>query len=137
MKIMIKSLILISLGVISILKSQDFAVKNIPENLLKHANAVIRNESRQYTISSIDKMAITDIRTITILNKGGDDYSEIDLDYSPTSKISDIKVNILDENGKVAKTFTKKDFSDFSYVQSETLYTDSRVLRLRPISTLS
>lgn len=115
--------------------AQDYSVKNIPENLLKHANAVIRSETCQYNISAVDKIEVKNTETITILNKGGDDFGVVSIVYNPTTRVSDIKVNLLDENGKTIKTYAKKDFSDFSFERSSAIYTDDRILLLKPIST--
>ena len=46
----------------------------IPQELREDANAVIRNENEVITISSIDEMTVRVSRTITILNKIGDNY---------------------------------------------------------------
>ena len=45
---------------------------------------------------------------------------------------SQIKVSILDENGKQIKTYSKSDFKDYSHGQNFVLYTDDRVLFLTP-----
>src|SRR5690606_1651296 len=71
---------------------------------------------------------------ITILSAAGDPFATVYIPYNPTTKISNIKVEMFDETGKLSKTFSKKDFSDYTNNPSAGLYTDDRVLVLRPVS---
>jgi len=116
--------------------SQNYSASEIPEELKKNANAVIRESSEIYTLDSVNDMDIQQKFAITILNKSGDDFAFIKIPYNPTTKISGIKVNLYDAFGKLMKTYSKKDFSDFTYNRSGALYVDDRVLVLSPNSTM-
>ena len=83
--------------------SHNYAVSAIPENLLHKANAVVRNDETTIDINAIDNMVQTYNKTITILNKTGENYSSIRIPYDKSVSVSNIKVSILDQNGKVIK----------------------------------
>lgn len=133
---MFKKILLIWIFIFgTVLSAQDYSVTNIPESLKKNAKIVIRNSESEYNIKAIDEIEVYENATITILNKTGDDYSKLSIHYDKETKINDIKVNILDANGKSIKTFSKKDFSDYSSTPSFGLYVDDRVLILNPVAT--
>src|SRR5690606_44431 len=113
--------------------AQEYAVSSIPQNLLTNANAVVREQSQDYILKSVNEMTITKSQVITILSAAGDPFATVYIPYNPTTKISNIKVEMFDETGKLSKTFSKKDFSDYTNNPSAGLYTDDRVLVLRPV----
>ena len=115
--------------------AQDYAIASIPENLLVNANAVIREHSEDYILKSVNEMTVKETHVVTIMSAAGDRYSTIFIPYNPTTKVNNIKVEMLDGAGKVIKTFAKKDFSDYTNNPSAGLYTDDRILVLRTIST--
>lgn len=115
--------------------AQDYKISSIPENLLSNANAVIRESSEDHVMKSVNEMEIKQSSAITILNTAGDSFATVYIPYDPTTKVSNIKVELYDEFGKLFKTFSKKDFSDYTNNPSSGLYVDNRVLVLRPIST--
>ncbi len=115
--------------------AQDYAANLIPQNLLANANAVIREHSEDYVLKAVDELAIKETHVVTILSPAGNEYSTVYIPYNPTTKISNIKVEMFDETGKITKTFGKKDFSDYTNNPSFGLYTDDRILVLRTIST--
>lgn len=86
-------------------------------------------------MKSVNDLFIKETSAVTILNNAGDEFSMVYIPYNPTRKVNNIKVELLDDSGKVFKTFSKKDFSDFAHNPSAALYVDDRILVLRPIST--
>lgn len=117
---------------ISALYGQEYAVGNIKDELKKKANAVIRKDQQDITIKSIDQMEIKYSKATTVLNQSGAELAYITIPYDKLSRPSQIKVSILDENGKQIKTYSKSDFKDYSHGQNFVLYTDDRVLFLTP-----
>jgi len=117
-------------------QSNSFAVDQIPDNLKKSANAVIRSYDIEVTLSSSSKMVIKEKRVITILNENGNRNIGAYSYYDNNSKIKDIKVFIYDRFGNEIKKIKKHDFKDQSAVDGQTLYSDSRVkyLSYTPIS---
>src|SRR5690606_12901806 len=78
---------------------------------------------------------ITSVRAVTVLNSSGDSFSNVCIPYNPNTKVSGIKVELFDGEGKLMKTYSKKDFSDYTNNPSAALYVDDRVLVLRPLLT--
>lgn len=129
MKKLITLLVLISVRTFS----QNYAISEIPEELKKDANAVIRNISSEYVIKAEDNIELKKKIIISILNKAGESVSYVYIPYDKYSKISDIKIKILDENGKQIKTYSKSDLNDVSQSNDSYLYSDDRALKMRII----
>ncbi|WP_313100750.1 DUF3857 domain-containing protein [Epilithonimonas sp.] len=116
--------------------SQNYAISEIPEELKKDANAVIRNISSQYTINSQNDMEISEKKVISILNSPGEKYSYVYIPYDKSRKVSDIKIKVYNEFGKQIKTYSKSDLNDIGQSDDSALYTDDRALYLKISNTL-
>ena len=127
-------LLLTCLNVVS--QSNSLAVTEIPEELKKNANAVVRSYDVVVDLSSTNKMIVNTKRIVTILNKEGNINIDAHEYYDNNSKIKDLKAIIYDRFGKEIKKIRKNDFKDVSAVDGQTLYSDSRVkyLDYTPIS---
>ncbi|WP_285269861.1 DUF3857 domain-containing protein [Kaistella rhinocerotis] len=115
--------------------AQSYDTALIPNELLKGAHAVIRESNEHYVLKSVNDMQITSVRAVTVLNSSGDSFSNVFIPYNPNTKVSGIKVELFDGEGKLMKTYSKKDFSDYTNNPSAALYVDDRVLVLRPLLT--
>lgn len=113
----------------------QYSSLDIPEDLKTNASVVIREDHDVFTFKSINDMSITRKRVVMLLDKSADLYSTIAIPYSPNYRVSDIKVNVYNLLGKKIKSYSKKDFSDFTNNQSNALYVDDRVLLLKINST--
>ncbi|MBC7555871.1 MAG: DUF3857 domain-containing protein [Chryseobacterium sp.] len=113
--------------------AQEQSISSIPDSLRTSAYAVIRNHTENYTINSVRDMDITEETTISILSSSGEGFSIIAIPYNPTTRVSDIKVVIYDQNGKEVDKFSKRDFTDVSNTPSGALYVDDRVLYYKPV----
>ncbi|MES2329095.1 MAG: DUF3857 domain-containing protein [Bacteroidota bacterium] len=109
--------------------SQDYRASLIPDSLKLNANAVKRFEELHIIIKGIDKAVIKHKYAITVLNEDGDDFAYYVNSYSNLRSLSDISGRLLDADGKVLKTIKKKDISDMSTSDDETMLTDTRVKR--------
>lgn len=131
-----KQLYLFIFSVFSVFSfAQDYSVSSIPENLLKNSNAVIREWSEDYSLKSVNDMTVKLTYVATIMSAAGDDYATIFIPYNPTSRVSGIRVEMFNAAGKMIKTFSKKDFADYTNNPNASLYVDNRVLILKPLST--
>lgn len=130
-----KNYIFLFLLAFSLVQGQGYSALTIPENLKKDAYVVIRDNVENYTIKSVDDIEIKKQRIWTILGKEGEDYGRIFIPYDKSSKVSDIKVTVYNALGKETKTYSKKDFSDYSNTPSYGLYVDNRILVLSINST--
>jgi len=124
MKKLITIIVLISVKMFS----QNYAVSEIPEELKKDANAVVRKNLSQYTINSVDDIDIVDSEVITIFNKAGEKYSRVYIPYTKTLRINDVKIKLYNSDGVVTKTYSKKDLNDVNHSGQSELYGDDRVL---------
>ena len=115
--------------------SQNYNVAEIPENLLTNANAVIRENTENYVLNSVNDMTVKETQVVTILNKAGDNFALVAIPYNPTTKVSDIKVELFDAFGKLIKKYGKSDFSDYTNNRSAALYVDDRILVFKPVAT--
>lgn len=111
--------------------SQNYGISEIPDKLRMDANAVVRNNTLQYVINSQSDMEIREQNTISIMNKSGEKFSYVYIPYDRSRKVSDIKIKILDENGKQIKTYSRSDLNDVSQSDDSALYTDDRALFLK------
>jgi len=131
-----KKIYLLLILLVSVLNlAQGYNATLIPPELLKGAHTVIREESEDYILKSVNDMEVKNSSAITILNSGGDENAVILIPYNPTTKVSNIKVELFDAAGKSFKTYSKKDFSDYTHNPSAALYVDDRILVLKPMST--
>lgn len=112
--------------------SQTYGIAAIPEQLLKNSNAILRESSEEYTLKSVNDLVIERDQAVTILSNAGDEFANVYIPYNPTTKISNIKVELYDAAGKLTGTFSKKDFSDYTHNPSAALYVDDRIMILRP-----
>ncbi|WP_037316182.1 DUF3857 domain-containing protein [Salegentibacter sp. Hel_I_6] len=114
----------------TIIYSQDYAIFSIDPNLLSNANAIVRNESIEISILSIDKMKIKTQRVVTVLNKYGEQHAQAYDFYDDNIKIKDQQVVVYNSLGEEIDKIKKRDFQDRSLVGSGTLYSDNRLSHL-------
>ncbi|MCK0108627.1 DUF3857 domain-containing transglutaminase family protein [Flavobacteriaceae bacterium S0825] len=119
-------LLLTTLNVMS--QSGTYAVFEIPEELKKNANAVVRLSNLDIVIERKNKMTLTYTRVVTVLNERGNKFVEAYAGYDNQLKIRKIEAHVYDEYGEEIKKIKKRDFIDQSAVDGGTLYSDSRVL---------
>lgn len=114
--------------------SQNYSVSAIPEELKKNAYAVVRDDNTVINIKAVDEMEIIVNKTIMILNKSGENFSTVIIPYEKGTSISDVKVSVLDTNGKVIKKYSKSDFTDVRHSASFSFYDENRVMYLHYMS---
>ncbi len=104
----------------------------IADSLKKDAKAVIRYYSTEYERQSVDKYILNVDYVITILNESGDHFAGILIDYDRNSKVTEMDGNLYDSKGSRIKEIKKKDFNDYAYNSSYTLFSDDRVKEYTP-----
>ena len=105
---------------------QSYAVNQIPDSLLKNADAVLRHNETMVTIKSPSKAIINTKYVYTILNEAGAHHAEFVSYYSKIRNIKKLEGYLVDAFGKEIKNTKKKDFLDFSANDDISLITDSR-----------
>jgi hypothetical protein len=104
----------------------DYNVKNIPNELLKNANAVKRNEQIHFAIHSLTNTTYKQKYAFTILNEKGDRFATFLEYYDKLRKINSIEGSLYDANGKLLKKLKSKDIIDLSAVDDISLMDDNR-----------
>lgn len=107
--------------------AQNYAVDQIPADLLKDAYAVVRKNDEKIELLKVDELKYTEDAVVTVLSKAGDNYVSTQVHYNPNIKIDVLEATLYDANGKELKKFKSKDFSDQSYVSNGQMYTDDRI----------
>lgn len=103
-----------------------YDVSKIPAALKINAAVVIRNEEMIYEVKDPGNAAMTYKTAVTILNKNGEDASNMMEYYNNFSNISSLKAILYDDKGNKLKDYKSSDFKDRSVVSEGTLYQDSR-----------
>jgi hypothetical protein len=111
-------------------QKNEYSTVTIADSLKENANAIVRLNQIDITISSQRSMIIHIKRVITVLNEKG--LSAIDAieNYNKKITIREIEAYVYDRFGNEIKRVKRKDFKDQSAVGSSTLFSESRYLYL-------
>jgi len=127
----ILSLLLVASASCGVFAQGIYDVAKIPEALTKDAIAVIRNEEQFFDIKSLGSAQYDYKIAVTILNKAGDDWGEMEEVYDKFSTISNLKATLYDATGKKIKDYKSSDIKDESLSDGFSLLQDNRVKRLK------
>lgn len=92
--------------------AQLYPIEQIPDSLKENANAILRFEEYNITISNISKATIKHKYVITILDETGDRYVVYNNQYDDLISLSDISANLYDAKGIKIKSVKRKDIYD-------------------------
>lgn len=107
--------------------TQSYSEKEIPENIKKNANLVIRDYSHEVKVNSLKDIQLKYREVYTALNEEGAKNCRFVFFYTPSIELKSFKGKVIDENGKTVKKYSKDDLIDRSYVQGFSLYEDNRL----------
>lgn len=110
----------------------SYPVSTIPEELLKNANAVIRNSECTFEIISETKAKETINYAITILKEGAIDKASLSIFYNKILKVSGIEGTVYDASGKKVKKIKADEILDISAIDGATLFSENRIKRIDP-----
>tara|TARA_B110000046_G_scaffold186037_1_gene231684 strand:+ start:3767 stop:5680 length:1914 start_codon:yes stop_codon:yes gene_type:complete len=129
-------LFFVLLSAICFSQKREYSSLLIPLELKENSNAVVRLHKTTIDVLGIDDMTITVDRTVTVLNKLGNEFVRAAVGYDDNSKINKLEARIYDILGTEVKKINKNNFVDVSAVDGGTLYSDSRVkyLDYTPVS---
>lgn len=103
----------------------DFS--DIPEDLEKDANAIIRYKNEEFEVKSNDVGYYTIKFAVTVLNQNGNKFANLAIFYDKFREIKAINGRIYNKYGKVIEKIKFKDFYDQSITPDGSLYDDNRV----------
>lgn len=104
----------------------QYAVSNIPVELLENAEAVIREDMTDFRVLSAGTANQT-IRIVATRLQDNAPFDEVSIYYDMHSKVGKISAAIYDKNGSLVRKISKKEILDYSAVDGGTMYSDSRV----------
>jgi Domain of Unknown Function with PDB structure (DUF3857) len=106
---------------------KNYNVSNIPEDLKRNANSIIRSDKTIINIPKQNKIIYTRHKAITVLNKAGDKHVDAFVGYDKSRKIKKLQAVIYDADGKEIEKHKRNDFLDANAVEGGTLYSDNRI----------
>lgn len=122
-------IVIFTLTLTSVLYAKDkykYKVSDIPAELLKNANAVVREYHIDYEIDENLKATRKMRIVITILKEGALEESLFHEYYDRFSRISDIEGIVYDEFGKKIKRIKNEDIIDASAINGFSIFEDNR-----------
>ena len=122
-----KKTLLFSTFICSFIYAQNYAVDQIPADLVKDAYAVVRQNDEKIELLKVDELKYTENVVVTVLSKAGDNYVGAQAYYNPNTKIDVFEATLYDAFGKEVKKFKSKDLLDQSAVSNGQMYTDDRI----------
>lgn len=129
MKIIVSiiSFILVSSNIFGKIVRVDLAVSNIPERLKNNAHAVLRYDSTEVMIESLEKVKYRSTYAITVLNEQGKHYAYLMESYNLLQKINNIEGRLFDSSGIQIKLLKNDNIADRSIYGTSFIYhSDSR-----------
>lgn len=127
-KILIVLFALLSLPLFA--QKNKYIASQIVDSLTANANAVVRLNQLDITISSQRSMSIYIKRVVTVNNKYGLGAINAISGYDKSSSINTIEAIVYDAFGTEIKKIKRKDFKDQSAVDGVSLFSDDRVVFL-------
>jgi hypothetical protein len=111
-------------------QKSEYPIQSIADSLKDNANAVVRLNQVDITISSQRNMTIKTQRVVTVLNEKG--LNDIDAAeyYDKSTRVKSIDATVFSGLGTEIKKIKKKDFKDQTAVSGSTLFSDNRIIFL-------
>ncbi|NVJ46723.1 MAG: DUF3857 and transglutaminase domain-containing protein [Cytophagia bacterium] len=111
---------------------QKYPVTDIPADLKKGANAVVRKSLQKIELTDIESASYIEEKAITIFNKDAFGFAVFQEVYDKLTKIKGINITYYDVDGEVIKKVRNSEIQDYSYVSSGAMHDDSRVKYFQP-----
>ena len=80
-----KKTLLFSTFICSFIYAQNYAVDQIPADLVKDAYAVVRQNDKKIELLKVDELKYTENVVVTVLSKAGDNYVGAQAYYNPNT----------------------------------------------------
>jgi hypothetical protein len=126
-------LLFFSLILFLVLRAEfQYPVSDIPDTLLKDANAVLRSSVSILEINSESDALFYEKTVLTVLNKHGKKYADFVEFYDKHRKILDIKISIFDKYGEQIEGVKQSEIMDYSAVSGFSIYEDNRLKFYKP-----
>jgi hypothetical protein len=106
----------------------ELSIANIPVELVKDANAVIRHDWGKYDVENSGRAIETRQMEVTRLNQQAG-FEELYIVYDMHSKVGKIKIELYDALGQQIRKIKKEEIDD-SVLNTGSLYSDTRMKRI-------
>ena len=113
-------------------KELMYPVEAISAQLLKGADAVVRESHTVLDVISESKITYTEKYVVTVLKESGADKALLELGYDKLSSVSHISAIIYNAQGKKIKSIPVSEIGDFTAISGFSLYEDNRVKKIDP-----
>ena len=113
----------------------DLTTLAIPDSLKQNANSVVRLYDTEIELESSKKMKIKVKKAITILNKLGDNNSQLTFNYDKSNQLKKLKITLFNAFGVEVKDISKKDIKDYHAADGISLFNDGRVKYYKHVPT--
>lgn len=104
-----------------------FPVTDIPENLRKDVNVVVREHRATFRILARNQATYSVYKVITIFNEQGNDHAREVIGYDKLIKVRAFTATSYDAAGKYLKRVKNSEIYDQSVYDGGTLFSDSRL----------
>ena len=105
----------------------EYDITNIPFELLKDADVVIRKDIQKFEVKDEQNATLAVTYAVTLFRPTEKKYGRLVLDYDKFRSIEDLDGTIYDAKGEEIRTLEKEDVDDYSAVAGYSLYEDDRV----------
>lgn len=126
-KVIILTAIILLCRVFTNKAQESIAIENIPVELLKDADFVLRYSDTYFEIASLGKGVYKKRFAVTILNSKARDEAEFSISYSKLRSVKNINATVYDAFGVPIKKLKKSDIRDYSNYDGFSVYSDSRI----------
>ncbi|MDY7395748.1 DUF3857 domain-containing protein [Aureibaculum sp. 2210JD6-5] len=106
----------------------DYSILAIPDSLKQNANSVVLFDDTKIELESSRKMVESYKKAVTVLNKLGDQNSQIVIHYDSSNDIKNVRAYIYNALGTEIKDIKKRDFIDRSAADGISLFNDGRLI---------
>lgn len=113
----------------------NLSVSAIPDSLLKNSKSVIRENTMEFELVDLHRCKLKEIKTITVLDEGGEDHLSTEFAYSSNVLIDQISITFYDKNGNKIRSLGRRDLMDMSLDPYGSIYMDDRKLHLSTTSS--
>jgi len=112
------------------ISAQNYAISNIPAELQKNANVVVRYNATEFIYNDIKSATEKRTYVITVLNKQGDDMSNFVAYGDKFRTLKSFSGEIYDKDGKSIRKIKRSEMNETEY--SQNLADDSKYYLLSP-----
>src|SRR5690554_1475186 len=109
---------------------KNYSIASINKELMEYSNSIVVDELVEIDVTDINKMRTKTHRVMAVLNKMGDQDTNIREFYDSNTKLKNIETRNYNVLERQIPRYRNKDYNDVSRTGNN-MYADSRVLFLK------